>query len=114
MKSHIIQFILAFLFGPIGLLYSSIGWGLGMLIASIAFFMVNPALLLVIWFLCLFIGLGAVDDQNKRYVNAKMKEIKDNDYKQAILEKLDKISSKDEAEKLKKKINSPESEVLEH
>lgn len=91
-KSHFIQFVLAFLFGPLGLLYSSAGWPIIMLVVIGIAYVVHPILIIVAWFMSVFVGIGAVADHNANLQLEKEKEKKDEAYKQAILDKLDEIS----------------------
>ena len=62
-KSQLLQFILTFFLGPIGLLYSSVGWGLVLLIIGGSLFWtgVVPA---ICWFLSILIGFQKVSNHN--------------------------------------------------
>lgn len=65
-KSLLVSFFLTLLFGPLGLLYSSIAAGIGMTLIS---FFVLPATafiaMIVIWPLCILVGLYTTGKYNR-------------------------------------------------
>lgn len=66
-KSYVGQLLLAVLFGPLGLFYSSMAAGIVMLIVTIAVGVpTNGVALLVIWPLCVLIGIATVSSHNEK------------------------------------------------
>lgn len=64
-KSFVAGFLLAFLFGPLGLLYSSIGLGIGMTLLSIILsFMTLGLVIFVAWPVCWILSPIAIAIHN--------------------------------------------------
>lgn len=67
-KSQFVGFLLTFFFGPLGLLYSSIGLGLFMTLLA---FVIAPVFLpgLILWWvICILVGFFSVSSYNKKQV----------------------------------------------
>ncbi len=70
-KSQFGQFILTFLFGPLGLLYSSVGWGMGLLVAGIVVGALTMGLAaLIVWPVSIIMGFVKVSAHNQ-YIEKK-------------------------------------------
>ena len=69
-KSQLVQLVLALLFGPFGLFYSSVAAGIAMAIAGVVLLILHPVFLLVwvavCWPLSVLIGVYAVYRNNAR------------------------------------------------
>ena len=86
-KSQLIGFILTFLFGPLGLFYSSIPAALGFLIASIIFGLLTVGMaLIVIWPLSIITGFFTVHRHNSE---AALEERRHKELLEATKEKTD-------------------------
>lgn len=65
-KSVGTAFILAFLFGPLGLLYASVGGGIVMFILSLLSFLVLPIVgLFLVWIGCIIWAVIAAQNANR-------------------------------------------------
>ncbi|MBA3829041.1 MAG: hypothetical protein H0X33_08900 [Taibaiella sp.] len=66
-KSAGLAFILTFLFGPLGLLYSSVGGGIAMVIMGVIIGFVTLGFgLIFVWIACIIWAVVAVNGQNKK------------------------------------------------
>lgn len=77
-KSHVDQFVLSFLFGPLGLFYSSTGAGIGFTITTlILIFATGGAIVLLAWPICILAGVSLVSTHNKKVAieEARHKEL---------------------------------------
>jgi hypothetical protein len=64
-KSHVVNLLATFLFGPIGLLYAS--WVAGLIIILACIFTSGTIVIpLVLWFSSIPIGAACVHDHNRR------------------------------------------------
>ncbi len=69
-KSHVASFILTFLFGPLGLFYSSAGWALGTILVAIFFIPATGGIAaIVIWLFSLVWGPVCVSSYNSKVKN---------------------------------------------
>lgn len=64
-KSYICGFIFALLFGPIGLMYSSVGWGVALLLLTIitASTVIIP---IAFWLIGLMLSFHLIEKHNER------------------------------------------------
>lgn len=70
-KSQFGQFVLTFLFGPLGLLYSSIGWGMGLLLAAMVLGLATGGIGgIIIWPVSIIMGFIKVSAYNQ-YIEKK-------------------------------------------
>lgn len=70
-KSQFGQFVLTFLFGPLGLLYSSVGWGMGLLLAAIVIGLATAGFgVILVWLVSIVMGFVKVSAYNQ-YIEKK-------------------------------------------
>jgi hypothetical protein len=66
-KSVGAAFFLAFLFGPLGLLYASVTAGIIMLLVALIMLVVLPVIgVVLVWFLCIIWAVSAANDANDK------------------------------------------------
>ena len=75
-KSVAISIILTFLFGPLGLLYSTVSGGIIMIVIGIILFILTAGLgLIPTWPVCMIWGVIAVSNSNKKVLNQISKKV---------------------------------------
>lgn len=75
-KSVAISIIFTFLFGPLGLLYSTVSGGIIMIVIGIILFVLTAGLgLISTWPICMIWGVIAVSNSNKKVLNQISKKV---------------------------------------
>ena len=76
MKSDGIQLLLTFLFGPLGLFYSSVGWAISLLLVDILLAVPTHGMIGVpIWIISMIVGFGTVETYNNRFMENVRKAV---------------------------------------